>query len=354
MSHASIVRDLRPSPAHASSTSPPRDAPRDLRLRLIGFGRVGAAFARLVAERGDLLARREGTRPRIVAIATGGANARRDDLLRASLAPDATFDAAAPAAPCDVVVDASSGGVALRDAACVALDAGVPFVTASKELVAEHGAELEARAVASGSAFRFEAAVAAGLPLFRRLGRDLRAVRLRRVRAILNGTTNVVLDVLAGDRGATLVSALAVARERGLAEPDASEDLSGRDAARKLAILAWRLAGAPFPVARVVVEPLVSVDPERLAHAARSGLRVRHVAELAFDAAGDPTTARVGLEALPPEDPLASVADAENAVVLEGDLIPRLVLRGPGAGPVPTASALLDDALDAARIGGAR
>jgi homoserine dehydrogenase len=162
---------------------------------------------------------------------------------------------------------------------------------------------------------------------------------------VLNGTTAHVCRRVAA--GAGFAEAVREAQAEGYAEPDPSEDLSGRDAARKLAVLAWRLGHgpAPFPL------EVVPLDAARLAALRTSGPAgvPAYVARLSFAEDGSVRRGSVAPETLPPGHPLAGLRGAENGIVLEGDVIDRLVLRGPGAGPRPTAAALLDDVVLAAR-----
>ena len=349
MSLVSSARDAQPAPSHSSSTSPPeflgRPAavrpPRPVRIGLIGDGRVARAFIGLLADRSALIAEREGLSPRVTAILARNPAKPRPDA-RVSCDPAAFF-----ASPFDVVVDAAGDAKGLLLPLARLLGRGVALVTASKELVASEGPTLAALARASRASFGYEASVAAGLPLFRVLDDALRTTRVARITGILNGTANFVVGRLGG--GVPFADAVREAQTLGYAEPDPAEDLSGRDAARKLAILAWRLTGRGGSLP-TVVRPLT---PESAAEARAKGRPdgvLAYLARLDLGPDGAILRAGVGPEVLAPSHPLAGLRGAENGLVVEGDVIDRLVLRGPGAGPLPTAAALLDDVILSARL----
>ncbi len=350
MSLIDTARDAQPAPSQSSSTSPPdatsslsvRSTTRLLRIGVVGDGGVGRAFVAAAARASDLLAAREGFRPRIVAIlASDPAKPRAD--ARVACDPDAFYRRSF-----DVVVEATGRVAPVLPRLLELLRRGVSVVTANKELVAAHGAALTDAAAPRGAYFGYEATVAAGVPLFRIVDDALRTTRVRRVTAVLNGTTNFVLARVA--EGTPFADAVAEAQRLGVAEPDPDSDLSGRDAARKLAVLAWRLGARPGTF-EVRTTPLTASTAAAGAAARGRGRTLKHVARLELAADGAVLSAEVGPLELAADHPLADVNGVENGVVLEGDVIDRLVIRGPGAGPAPTAAALLDDVVAAARRG---
>lgn len=340
--------------APSSGASPPRT----LRVALLGCGGIGRAFAELVASQRDRIARSHGVSVTIVAALVRDAAKPRGVALDGVRTTD--DPAAIASARPDVVVEVLPGAEPAGDLVAGLLARGIPVVTANKALLAERGAELRALALRHGAALRFEASVAAGVPLFSVLERSLRTTDVTAVTAILNGTSNFVLDRLARP-GASIASALDEARRLGLAEPDATADLSGADAARKLRVLALALTGRELRAARVDVEGITSIRPEDVARAAALGFRVKQVAVARLG--GPDPRGFVAPVAVDAEHPLARIAGADNGVLLEADTaaspaspIGALFLSGPGAGPAPTAASLLDDvlavALDTPRDGG--
>lgn len=243
----------------------------------------------------------------------------------------------------DVVIEAIGGVEPAATIARTTLARGTPFVTANKAMVAVHGPELARLGRETHAGFRFEAAVAGGVPVVRTLRDAFRGVAVRRIRGILNGTSNYVLSRMAAD-GLSLDQALADARRHGFAEADASRDLDGRDAADKLAILAW-LAFGVDPARLEVSRRGILPDPARLLRAAAgAGLTVRLVAEC--EATPEGVTATVAPAFLAPDSELALTGGAGNRIVIETEEAGTYTLGGPGAGGMATASALLADVLD--------
>jgi homoserine dehydrogenase len=312
-----------------------------LRIGLVGFGTVGRGFFDLVEIRKPFLERELRLRMRVAAVLVRDAARPR---ATAPGSPPFTDDPAAfLGADYDVVVEATGS---VDDVAPVLRDLlarGTAVVTANKALVAERGSELARIAGQSGASFRYEASVAAGIPLFQMLERSLRTTRFRRIAAILNGTSNFVLTRLArAEDPSSIDGALSEARGLGFAEPDSGDDVSGADAARKLAILARALTGREVAGDAIEAAGIADVRREDCAAAVAFGHRLKPlaVAEL------DPEPRGWVAPALVPEGhPLATIELEANAIHLTGDTVPELFVAGPGAGPGPTAAALLDDVL---------
>lgn len=219
------------------------------------------------------------------------------------------------------------------------LAAGKPVVTANKQLVARRGAELFATAAAAGVQLRFEASVCAAIPVIKALRESLVATNVHRVLGIVNGTTNFILTEM--EAGATLPQALEEAQRRGFAEADPTDDLSGADAAAKMAILATIAFGSRVPLDDVGYRGLEGIPPGLPRAARELDMVVRLVgAATLIDEAVD---VRVGPALVDRHHPLASVEGAFNAVMLQGDAIREITLEGPGAGGVETASAVVAD-----------
>jgi homoserine dehydrogenase len=219
------------------------------------------------------------------------------------------------------------------------LAAGKPVVTANKQLVARRGAELFATAAAAGVQLRFEASVCAAIPVIKALRESLVATNVHRVLGIVNGTTNFILTEM--EAGATLPQALEEAQRRGFAEADPTDDLSGADAAAKMAILATIAFGSRVPLDDVGYRGLEGIPPGLPRAARELDMVVRLVgAATLIDGAVD---VRVGPALVDRHHPLASVEGAFNAVMLQGDAIREITLEGPGAGGVETASAVVAD-----------
>ena len=317
--------------------------PRLVRIGLVGFGRVASAFAQIVRRHGRDVARRDGLVVRIETVLVADATKPRGELPEGALFtddPDVFL-----ARRFDVVVEATACVDAVAPLVVALLERGVPVVTANKALVAGRSADLCAAAAGGRTALFREATVAAAVPLFSTLDNALRTTTIRSVTAILNGTANFILG--AETDGCDRVQALAEARRRGFAEPDASDDLSLVDAARKLAILVEALGGGAGDWRTIERTGIEELAPKHARRAAAVGGRFAPIA--AAHLGCDGVEAWTSPAFVPGSHPFAAVRGAANGLVLEGDPVAELILLGPGAGPEPTAAALFDDVLAASR-----
>jgi homoserine dehydrogenase len=332
----------------------PPSNPLELRVGLIGFGTVGSAFARVLAERSADLARRYGLRLALDQVAVARPDVARSGAGAARVHGDPSRLAADP--DLDIVVEAT-GALAAAAWLRSAHGRGATVVTANKQALVGDPLLLEALA-RHDPRLLCEAAAGGAVPVVRALRESLAADRVRELRGVLNGTTTFVLSRLA--EGGSLAAAVAEAQRKGYAEADPSYDLEGRDAAAKLAILSTLAWGEPIGLDRIAIRGLEE-DVEHTVRAARQGgRRVRLVArarEIPAPAAGSTTgastptalEATVAAETLEATDPLAATDGVENVVEVEAALAGRLLWRGAGAGGRATASALLADTLAAAR-----
>jgi len=309
---------------------------------LVGCGTVGSAVVRRF---------REGTFPedaRLVRVAVRDpARPRSVDL--AGLGATADALAAVCADGVAIVIEATGDRALGRRLALAAIAHGKHFVTAGKDLVASHGLELEDAAAARGVAFRYEAAVAAAVPVIALLRRTLAPRDVRSVEGVLNGTCNFVLGELA--RGRAFADALAEARTRGFAEADSTRDTSGRDTADKVAILA-RLLGVQLRPEAIPTHGIDALDPTDIAYGRRRGLALRLRGFLRIGESA--VAAGVAPAFVPEASLLARARGAENAIVFDSAAAGPVGLIGPGAGGAPTAAALLADVREIAREGAGR
>jgi homoserine dehydrogenase len=216
---------------------------------------------------------------------------------------------------------------------------GKHVVSANKQLVARRGAELFAAASAAGVQLRFEASVCAAIPVIKVLRESLVVTNVHRVLGIVNGTTNFVLTEMEG--GKTYEEALADAQARGYAEADPTDDVSGADAAAKMAILATVAFNSRVPIGDVTTTGITEIDPLDLAAARELDMVIRLVGTARLvDGHYD---VRVQPALVDKQHPLAKVDGAFNAVMLQGDAIREITLEGPGAGGIETASAVIAD-----------
>jgi homoserine dehydrogenase len=315
-----------------------------VRVALAGCGAVGSALLRELAARRESLESRRGMRVRLTRVLVREiARERNAPFDRSLLTTDLELFLDSEA---DVVIEAIGGIEPARRIAEWALRGGRELVTANKELLAAHGSSLAALARAHGGSLRYDAAVGGGVPVLRLLDDALGAGTPVRVRGILNGTTNFVLTRL--ERGARLADALGAARRAGFAEVDASRDLDGRDAAAKIALVAWAAYGVP-PETLLVTRRSLLPDPGRHVRlGARFGRLARQVSECALvDGA---VVATVEPLLVSPGTTLARVRDEQNQVEVHSGWSAPLTASGPGAGGLPTATALLSDFLCTGRV----
>ncbi len=298
-------------------------------IGLLGHGTVGAAFAALVDERADEVARITGRRPLISGVLTRSRG-----------------DAAGIIAGADVVVELMGGVDTAREHVLTALRAGTPVVTANKQLVSRHGPELWEAAAQGGTELRFEAAVAGVVPVIRVLGESLAGAHVDRIHGIVNGTTNYILSQMAAT-GASYADALREAQALGYAEADPTDDVTGADAAAKMAILARLAFGRWVHLDDVVYEGIEHVTADDIAYARELGLSLKLVGTA--ERVADGISVRVHPVFLYAEHPLAAIDGPYNAVTIESPAITEITLSGPGAGGPQTASAVLGDVVGVMR-----
>ncbi len=231
-----------------------------------------------------------------------------------------------------------------RDHVLEAMRSGRHVVTANKQLLSRHGEELWEVARSNGVQLRFEAAVAGVVPVIRVIQESLAGARIERVHGIVNGTTNFILTEMART-GGTFAEALAEAQRRGYAEADPSEDVDGRDAAAKMAILARLAFETPVHIDQVRYEGIEQIAPDDLEYARELGLGLKLIGTA--ERIDDGLSVRVHPAFLYPGHPLASVGGSFNAVTVGSDTITEITMSGPGAGGPQTASAVLGDVISA-------
>jgi len=307
----------------------------DVPVALLGYGTVGSAVDRLLREQAADIERATGHRLRVVRALVRDPRRARDP--GAPLTGD--FAAIRDDPEVAVVAEVMGGLEPAGEYVLDLLRRGKPVVTANKQLVARRGAELFAAAAAAGVQLRFEASVCAAIPVIKVLREALVVSNVHRVLGIVNGTTNFVLTEM--ERGASYDEALAEAQRLGFAEADATEDVSGADAAAKMAILATVAFGSRVTPDDVATEGLDRVQPADVRAAHELDLVVRLVG--AATLADGQVDVRVRPALVDRRHPLAAVEGAFNAVMLQGDAIREITLEGPGAGGIETASAVVAD-----------
>ncbi|PXW81042.1 homoserine dehydrogenase [Ruegeria sp. P4] len=317
-----------------------------LRLGIAGLGTVGIGVVKIIRRHAALLEARTGRSVVITAVSARDATKDRGVSLK-DYAWETDPVALATRDDVDVFVELMGGHEGPAKLATeAALAAGKDVVTANKALLAIHGQALAEQAEANGRVIRFEAAVAGGIPVIKSLTESLAGNEITRVMGVMNGTCNYILTQMeATGRGYNAL--FEECGQLGYLEADPLLDVGGIDAGHKLALLASIAFGTKPAFDDVKLEGIQRIAIEDIRHAADMGYRIKLLGVAQRSARG--LEQRMTPCLVPADSPLGQLEGGTNMVVIEGDAIDQVVLRGPGAGEGPTASAVMGDVLDIAR-----
>lgn len=311
---------------------------------LIGLGTVGSGVAKILLEKGGLLAKRVGTPivlKRIVdkypervklKVRKGILSTNIDDLFN-----DDSIS---------IVVELVGGHEPARSFILKAIERGKHVVTANKALLAVHGREIFTAAGQKGVDIGFEASVGGGIPVIRAVREGLVADNIQSILGIMNGTSNYILSKMT-DEGSSFGDVLKEAQNKGYAEADPSYDVEGIDAAHKLAIISTLAYGSFVRLEDIYTEGIAHIEPLDIAFAKEFGYRVKLLAISRLN--GESIEIRVHPTMIPCGHLLADVNGVYNAFYLRGDAAGQVLLYGLGAGMMPTGSAVVSDIVDLAR-----
>ena len=321
-------------------------AKRNIDIGLLGLGVVGSGVARAVLEKRRTLAEEIGcplALKKILVRDLGKPRSVSVDSHLLSLDPrEALADP-----EIDIVIEVIGGEHPALEYIKEALLRGKHVVTANKEVIAKHGAELLMMAQEKDVSILYEASVGGGIPLLLPLYHGLLANEITTIYAIINGTTNYILTRMSNE-GVSFDVALEKAQELGYAEPDATNDIEGRDAAYKLAILATVAFHTVVRPEDIFCEGISRLCKQDFRYAKELGYEIKLLA-IAKQADGA-IEVRVHPAFIPAGFLLAKVDGVYNAVQVEGDLVGTLIFYGRGAGAQPTASAIIADVIAAGRV----
>lgn len=317
-----------------------------LRLGIAGLGTVGIGVVKIIQTLGGEIAARTGREVVITAVSARDASRDRGaDLAAYAWEDDAV--ALARRDDIDVFVELIGGaeGVAL-DAINAALESGKDVVTANKALLAIHGQSVAERAETLGRQLRYEAAVAGGIPVIKTVNEALAGNRIRRVMGVMNGTCNYILTRMEAS-GLPYQDIFNEASDLGYLEADPTLDVGGIDASHKLAILSTLCFGTRPAFDDVRIEGIEHVSIDDIRRAAEMGYRIKLLGVAQMTGRG--LEQRMSPCLVPAASPLGQLEGGTNMVVIDADQVGQIVLRGPGAGEGPTASAVMGDICDLAR-----
>lgn len=315
-----------------------REVDNVVRIGLLGFGTVGSSVYHLIQKERDEILEATGVELRVVRILEKDLDLERPGVPRDLFTNDYGDIVGDPSI--EIVVELVGGVDPAGRFVEEALRAGKDVVTANKQLLATRGATIFDVAKQAGTQIRFEASVGGAIPIVKVMRESMIAADLHTVYGIVNGTTNYILSEMFKDAG-DYEETLAQAQELGYAEPDPTADVTGADAAAKMAIAASIAYHSRVTLEDVGCEGLENVRLEDVQYAREFGFVVKLVG--AARLVDERVNVRVHPALLSQDHPLASINGVDNAVFLEGHVIDKIMLSGPGAGGVPTSSAVVSD-----------
>ena len=317
---------------------------REVKVGLCGLGTVGSGVFNVVSRNLEAINTRSNCQ---ISIAQVGC--RRDnkdcDMSAVNITRD-IFDVAKNP-DIDIVVELIGGTTVALELVMLALENGKHVVTANKALIAEHGMAIFAYAESRGLMVCYEAAVAGGIPVIKALREGLSANRINWLAGIINGTTNFILSEM-DTKGREFADVLSEAQAKGYAEVDPTFDVEGIDASHKLAILASIAFSMPLSLDGLFTDGITKLEPQDVAYARELGYVIKHLGIARRSASG--VELRVHPTLVPERSLIAGVSDVSNAIMVNADAVGTTLFYGPGAGAEPTASAVIADIVDVARV----
>ena len=322
---------------------------KQLKVGLLGIGTVGGGTYKVLTRNAAEISRRTGVAIQVVQVAdrnielakavTGGQVDITDDAFTVVNNPNV-----------DVVIELIGGYTLSRELVLKAIENGKHIVTANKALLATHGNEIFAAAQKAGVIVAFEAAVAGGIPIIKALREGLGANKIEWVAGIINGTTNFILSEMR-EKGLTYQDVIGEAQRLGYAEADPTFDVEGIDAAHKLTIMSAIAFGMPMKFEQAYTEGITQLQQADIQYAEELGYRIKLLGITKRTEAG--VELRVHPTLIPEKRLVANVNGAMNAVVVKGDAVGSTLYYGAGAGAEPTASSVVADLMDIARLSSA-
>ena len=312
-----------------------------IKVAILGFGTVGEGVYRILNEKKEKIKVQTGYTVEVVSILVRDISKERIPTPGVEITDDITDVFAKP--QIDLIFEAIVGKEPTFTYLTEAIDKGYDVITANKAMFATHGPALLKQAEAKGVQIGFEATTAGGVPIIQTVKNLLTGDRVHRIQGILNGTSNFILTKMRQD-GVSFEVALQEAQELGYAEADPTDDVSGKDAFRKLMILSNLAFGKQPDWETINIEGIDKILAEDVANAEQKELRYRHIADIVLNEKGE-LSGSVGPVLVDSNHPFYGVDGVDNAIIVETEYLGALTLIGPGAGMYPTASAMVSDFL---------
>ncbi len=320
---------------------------KPLKVALVGIGTVGSGVFKVLQRNQAEIKARTGRGIEIAVVADRSVERARSIVGEGVDVVDDAF-AAITHPDVDVVIELIGGYTVAKDIVLKAIENGKHVVTANKALLAVHGTEIFEAAQRQGVIVAFEAAVAGGIPIIKALREGLTANRIQWLAGIINGTTNFILSEMR-DKGLDFDVVLKEAQRLGYAEADPTFDIEGVDAAHKATLMSAIAYGIPVQFDKAYVEGITKLAATDIKYAEQLGYRIKLLG-IAKRREGEGVELRVHPTLVPAKRLIANVEGAMNAVVVHGDAVGTTLYYGKGAGSEPTASAVIADLVDVARL----
>ena len=311
----------------------------EIQVGLLGLGTVGSGVVRIITDHQDRLIHQVGCPVKVTKVLVQNLEKEREVQVSPALLtqnPSEIIDNP----DIDIIIEVMGGISEAKGYILQALKNGKHIVTANKDLMALHGAELLAVARENQADLFYEASVAGGIPILRSIVEGLSSDRITKVMGIVNGTTNFILTKMS-DEGRAYEDVLKEAQQLGFAEADPTSDVEGLDAARKMTILATLGFSTNVELKDVKVKGITSITEEDIAYSKSLGYTIKLIGLAKRD--GNKLEVTVEPTLLPNAHPLATVQNEYNAVYVYGEAVGETMFYGPGAGSLPTATAVVSD-----------
>ena len=319
---------------------------KSIKVGLLGIGTVGGGVFNVLKRNHDEILRRSGIGIEIAMVADLD-TARAQTMVGPGVLVVADARAVIANPEIDIVVELIGGYGIAKQLVLEAIEAGKHVVTANKALLAVHGTEIFSAAHRKGVMVAFEAAVAGGIPIIKSLREGLTANRIEWIAGIINGTTNFILSEMR-DKGLDFDVVLKEAQRLGYAEADPTFDIEGVDAAHKASLMSAIAFGVPVQFDKAYIEGITKLGAQDIKYAEQLGYRIKLLGITKKTARG--IELRVHPTLVPNKRLIANVEGAMNAVMVHGDAVGTTLFYGKGAGSEPTASAVIADLVDIARL----